>query len=471
MGTAGKDINTIQIGEREIAQLGLGYLKAYYKFRPRVGESKTSIKVRGEGGVLADAYLEYLETETKTFTATLEATDYWHRDELRFRRMRKLLVLDAITGALALMAAVLSWFFFKGTISIFHLGPLSSIFTLLLIILAASGLITFFLWPFRRYRYIYAVEQFKSYHADDQWICFGWDVFPSYNNRYFRELRNQCIRYGFGLIEVERNSKIKAHLTPARNDVLGTQREQLKFSNISALPKVLGQSTTGFLKAPIQRDYFNWQKGLARFQRTYYNQVGVIVISLLLISGVIYMDYQNKPMEYVDEDQYEIQQNKLRASLEEEKNREVFYFKIDSGIFVRATDEYLTPFIVYDREQEPIPLVPPEKSMISIYQAGVFKDVPCDEFGAITQGRYMIFFASYYNQDEAKKIAVQLRKNNIAANVAWAECFYYAKSFYLVYLDGFFADLALTQTTVRRMAGELKENGLQYEVGFSQMSR
>ena len=55
---------------------------------------------------------------------------------------------------------------------------------------------------FPRYRYIYAVEQFKKYHADEQWVAIGEDVFENPNDKYLKELKKQCVYNGFGLISM-----------------------------------------------------------------------------------------------------------------------------------------------------------------------------------------------------------------------------------------------------------------------------
>lgn len=471
MATTGRPLNTIQISEREIAVLGLGYLRTYYKYRPRIGEPKTRQKVEGEGGIIADGYLSFRVNEEQTFVATLEATDFWHREELRFRKLRDLLLIDALTISSLLSLTLLAWFYFRGKMEVLGPDPISIIPVLLLLIAGFTGVMLLLLRPFRRYRYIYAVEQFKQYHADDQWICFAWDVFPHAENKFFKELRLQCIRYGLGLLEVDQKKQVNVHLTPARSDDLLQETDLPGLKQLGSFSESLQQSVGRVLSGTRPADYPSWQRSLLRFRRTYYNQLAIISTCLLLTGAILYEYQLDQPIRYVDEAEYERRQRELRPSLEEEKKNEIFYFKIDSGIFVRASDHYLTPYIVFDPAQEPIPLVPPEKSVVSVYEAGAFRDLPCEKYLPISRGRYMIFFASFYNQDEAKRTAFRLRQRGIEANVGWAECFFYANPFYLVFLEGFFTDLELTQNTVRRLAGELQEKGLRYEVGLSQMTR
>lgn len=470
MATNRNPINTTQISDKQLARMALGYLKLHYKYRDRAGESQTQLDAKSESGIIADGYLSFPIDKEKTFVATIEATDYWHRDELRYRRTLDLLLVDSFTVAMIIAVSFLGYFYIQGEISVFHLGWISSILVLVLSMLGLAAIIFGLLWSQRRYRYIYAIEQFKKYYADDQWVIFSFDVFPNYEDRYYKELRRQCIRFGFGLMEVDAARNIKVLLTPSRQDAVKNNREVLEFKGIAAITRSVTMPTLPGLPRG-GNSYFNWHTDLLRFRRTYYNQLAIISACVLLIGGLVFVESQKAPINYVDEAAYVEQQTALSEDLEDEKSREVFYFKIDSGVFVRQSEHYMSPYIVYDLEQEPIELTPPEQSTISVYEAGSFRDMPCEDYTSLTKNRYVIFFTSYYELDEAKRNAIRLRNAGIPVNVAWAECFFFERPFYLLFFENFYVNPERAEARVRSIAAEIQRNGLVFEVGYSQMTR
>ena len=248
-------------------------------------------------------------------------------------------------------------------------------------------------------------------------------------------------------------------------------RQLVEFKQITSLTETVTNTIGNIPTFRQGLSYFNWRTNLLRFRRTYYNQLAITGTCFLLICGVIYEEIQKSPVVYIDREDYEEQQMAAMEELKEEMGGILYYFKIDSGVFVRQSSEYLTPSIVYDPESEPIELVPAKKSIVSVYQAGVFEDKPCDEYVKFVRGQYLIFFGSYYNLDEAKRNAVLLRNRGIPANVGWAECFFYGRPFYLLFLENLFIDGVQASEEVRRLAGSLKQQQLNYEVGYSRISR
>lgn len=464
-------VNTTQISDKQLARIALGYLKMHYKYRKRKGESITQLDAKSASGLIADGYLRFAIDEDTDFVATVEATDYWHRDELWYRHTIDLLVMDSIAVSLVATVVGLGFFYFNGAISAFHLGWASSILLLLLVTLLLAGLVFALLWPRPRYRYIYAVEQFKEYYADDQWVIFSFDVFPNYEDKYYKELRRQCIRYGFGLLEVDANRNVKVLLAAAREDAVKSNRGVVEFKGIAAMTQSISIPNLPALRRS-GKTYFNWRTDLLRFRRTYYNQLAIIATCLFLIGGLIYEESQKGPVNYVDEAEYVDQQQLLKRDLAQQKASEgIFYFKIDSGIFVRRSKYYMAPSIVYDLDQEPITLATSDQSIISVYSGGTFDDVPCGQYMRQSNNRYLVFFASYYQLDEAKRAAIQLRNNGIPANVAWANCFFQDRPFYLVFYEYLFINADRAEERIRSLAAELRRNQLVYEMGYSRISQ
>lgn len=84
------------IHEDDIKKIALGFLRGYYKHRPRSGEMRTETNMRGEGGIIVDSYLSFLNEEGETFIATAEATSIDTREEVKYSVQFRLLFWDSI---------------------------------------------------------------------------------------------------------------------------------------------------------------------------------------------------------------------------------------------------------------------------------------------------------------------------------------------------------------------------------------
>lgn len=451
--------------------MALGYLKLHYKYRDRQGESNTQLAAKTNTGLVADGHLQFAIDDDQDFIATVEATDYWHRDELWYRHTTDLLLMDSIAAALGVLVLGLGILYIQGLVSVFQLGWLNSILVIVLLVILLTSLFFLCLWSRPRYRYIYAIEQFKAYFADDQWVVFSFDVFPNYENKYYKELRRQCIRYGFGLLEVDASRNIKVLLSPAREDAVKNNRQVMEFKGIANIGKSVSLTYLPSLRRE-GKPYFSGRSDLLRFRPAFTNQLAIITACLFLLGALFYKDSKNTPITYVNEEAYVKQRQELKEALADQKASEgIFYFKIDSGVFVRRSRYYLAPSIVFDVNQDPIPLAEVEQSSISVYQGGAFEEVPCEEYLLESNNRYLVFFASYYQLDEAKQAAIELRNHGIPANVAWANCFFQERPFYLIFYEYFFINPERAEERIRSIAAELRRNQLVYEMGYSRIVR
>lgn len=246
----------MQITEQDIRRLAIGRLRIYYKFRPRRDWDGIRIVDRPHyyQHITIDARLTYIEPDGKPFVATVEATSVDRRAEVdfRFNWFRWL----AESGCLALLFAGI----IAGLTQIqYQIQAASSIaaaeprFNLLYNDLVNGRwfvlfLIFLFIWALcgfamnaipRRYRYIFAVEQFKQFHANDQWVAISHEVFPSHQHRRFRELQRQCIRYGFGLMEVEPDRSVRILVAPKQGDYFAGKRRMQDWLPLPPAPPVL----------------------------------------------------------------------------------------------------------------------------------------------------------------------------------------------------------------------------------------
>ena len=277
----------IQLTEKIVVRIALAYLKRHYKYMPREGETQARSDVRTEEGIQADGYIAFeVDKAGKVFTATIEATDYMKREELRYSLYWQLMFMDGLTVAMALMAILSGWAHIRGEPSVYPTGPVGSALILLGIIILLTLLVVLLVRGRSRYHYIYAVEQFKQYHADDQWVAFAWDVFYSTESKYYRELRKQCMQYGFGLLEVDREQRVKIHLAPTRIDVFGRRRAIRQFRQVRDFTQRVGKSLTTRLPVPVKVNprlrIGDWSN-LFRFRRSYRHQAFISGISFALI--------------------------------------------------------------------------------------------------------------------------------------------------------------------------------------------
>ena len=214
--------------ENIIKREAMSFLKGYYKFKPR-GEGGTVVKydMRAEGGLIADGYLEFLDVDGSTFSATLEATSALKRDEVVYQVQKKLLFWDTLS--FSILATVISVLLIQRSNWLDYaelklgLGLLLSWGFLVLYFLL--GYLSFQL--FDRYRYIYAIEQFAQYNVSEKWICIGEDVFPSGSDKYFKQLKKRCIANGVGLLWINSNLKITQVVSAAKSDLGGAKSRTL----------------------------------------------------------------------------------------------------------------------------------------------------------------------------------------------------------------------------------------------------
>lgn len=245
----------VQITEQDIRRLAIGYLRLHYKYRPRKRWNGIEVVDRRHEyeGIVIDARLTYEESNDKVFVATVEASSIDKSEEVYYRHHWFRLLFESLTLALLVLAIVIgplahtwyAWLQQGGVGSKFLAGfyLLLAFWTGFMMLLQAAF--------YRRYRYIYAVEQFKLFHADDQWIAFDTALFETHGDKRFQELEWQCVRYGFGIMEIERDRDVRVLVAPKRGDYFGNKRRQ-----ISSLAETLG-------KAPVIGDALGKRLGLA----------------------------------------------------------------------------------------------------------------------------------------------------------------------------------------------------------------
>lgn len=243
----------------------------YYRLRPRRDWNgmKVADKPHRFQGITIDARLTYIEPDGSNFIATVEATSLNKRKEVDysfnwFRCIGEsyclvVFVVAAILGLLFLWGALdlgtnagamPSFWSRVGDILVLLFGnpALSAVyesevegFNLLHNRIIANSLWTLtkifgFCWLLsaaflllfpKRYRYIYAIEQFKRFHANDQWVAISHELYNRHDDAKYVELHRQCAFFGFGLMELQPDRNWRILLAPKRGDYFTGLRQQL----------------------------------------------------------------------------------------------------------------------------------------------------------------------------------------------------------------------------------------------------
>jgi hypothetical protein len=250
--------------EQNIRGLATNFLRQHYKLRPRMSTSGTRVitKVHYYQGVTIDARLSYQKQDGSWFMATVEATSFDRAHEVLYRVNYFRIVVHAFLAALVATVLFLAGTQVQGE-SIYAWFGRPDVYLFL-----ASGFIT--LWALtgamlrklQYYRYIYAIAQFMRFYADAQWIAYDRAIFFSSLNdedqgrkarrhykkmrKYYNDLQRQCIRFGFGLMEIRENNEVRWLIEPSHIDQFGGERGQLpKWMQRIQAPPAMANLTKG----------------------------------------------------------------------------------------------------------------------------------------------------------------------------------------------------------------------------------
>lgn len=435
----------VEITENDIKKVTLRFLKHHYRFRPRSVDAFISADMRGMGGVVADGYLAFPRDDGQMFVATFEATSADTRDEVQFSLHKESLLWDAWTFSFLLLTILryllheMDLFLLKEVGSWPWWGA------------PAAGAVVFaylYRWMFRslrRYRYIHAVEQFKQYHADDQWIAIGEDVFPGTEHVYFKELRRQCIKYGFGLIIIDRRFHPQLYITPAREDQFKNRRGTVEFVRQTDWVRQLRESRyVAWLRRQLPWLYDSPKKkqpARPRFRRSHYNQLAVIFFCLLAITGIYYRQWEERPVSYEEQEDYA----RDREREMRERPAESTIIVVDSA-HILPFQKNMRPYMGDIWEEEGVQPADEQvegkkgDEIIHITEEELVL-YDCTRFFNLTSRKYIIQEGFYPDLELASRQMYRLQAEGVAARAIWAGCFAAGRDGYIVYLEDWYNSL------------------------------
>lgn len=464
--------------EKEVQKISLSALRSYYRFRVKADTPELISDVRGTGGIIADVQYSFPLEDGTRFMATLEATALDSKEEVYFKIQKGLLLIDSlafgffVTGLLLLLSDIFKW----------ELVVQYSIFTIVIWILASTlawGAV--FYWLFRkkrRYRYIYAVEQFKQYYANEQWIAISEDVFPDHQNRSFQELREQCILYGFGLIQIDRARKPHLIITPARKDVFDNRRRRVVFYTRKQLERLqrggaqfAGQvkQILGKLPMPSRLQQLSMPSMpqvperlkkisaplnpsdpayLFRFKRSYRNQLVLMGFSLAMVVGVFLKELPQRPKRFLSQRAYVAE---VIAEKESHGPEPVFSMDPYDTIYIEPIDTNVVSYMELIRMEQV--LTNDFKQVVqSDILSGMRSDVrdlyDCQQFLNLKTPEYLILEGIYPDFESASQRMSQLLQRSIEVSMLWMRCFGPDQNQYLLY----FEPLQNTQAEAQQLA-------------------
>ena len=431
------------LSENTIKKAAISFFKTYYKFRPRVGKTTSTFDLETPDGIIVDGSLSFQQEDGSTFLATFETTSLATKGEVIYKIQSKILLWDSLAVSFLVTSMVASYGFYYDHFTINQIGWIGSICLMIGVFgIAFLSYQYLFQW-LKRYRYIYAIEQFKKYHADDQWIAVAEDVFEEATDPYLKELKDQCIINGFGLIVVDNDLSSHVIITPSRNEIFGNKR-----SSMRALSK----------ENEVQRSRLDQLKlwwnnlltkpksksSLLRYQRSYWNQIFLSLISLFIIGVIFFKEAQDAEITYVDEKKYEKElSKKADEAIPETKD-----FVVDSA-FVESSKTKAQPYILVSEDEEEPEEVFTEKGIGSDDTNSEYSDVEilittldgefvmydCERFFNYIGTKYLIEEGLYSSIEIARKKIEELNNKGVNANALSTRCFSKGKVAYVVFVD------------------------------------
>ena len=365
------------LNENDVKSAFLPFLREFYRFRYEYNPltAKSSLNNVSRDGYIADGLLQFQKQDNSTFTCTFEASSKETKEEVTFTQNRTHFLWDCITSGLLLSAFLLSTLFIANPVWLAGLTLFAKIG-----LTAGLILIGFFTWYFlaenkKKYRSIYAIEQFKQYYADDQWIALAEDVFPSPLHPYLLELKDQCVYNGIGLAIVYSDQPVRLINAPSSlgpihknrkmvNWITDTELYQSLSSNakaaaayqtplstpIARLTTVVNQYLLSPLFKALSKNVNPSSSMLTQFSKSYRIQKVVALLLILIIGALYYHADSKKEVVYAEKPTQIYQPENINSNSPEHKD----------GFVLNETEKPITYGKTYSTGEKGLPKQEPQ---------------------------------------------------------------------------------------------------------------
>ncbi len=505
--------------ESVIARAAIPFLKSYYKYRAHLMENdlEAGVSFNIEYGkridnITIDGLLSYKQKNGGLFSVAVEATSRDKREEEVFFKVQyTLLNFDATAVSITLVTILFSILYISELINLRLLGW---IIPIMFIIFFISVFILIYRWLFTyvfpfvdRYHYIQAVEQFKQYQANEQWIAIGADVFESKNSAELIELKDQCIKSGFGLMEVTEDLAVSIIIAPARNTLLKKRQELdvvlttemaqrlgkntfLRLTNAILQNKTVNNRHFNLKKILTKTSYFRkakqlWNKGnsveVANFRKNYYSQIIVSFLGFSIMGAILWKELSESDILQMSMQEYLTELDKIKYDLWKapELKPEDTIDQLYVQPFVAVENDYInTPedqplFFLRKKEkksffifQSPEPIIEKEYPLVKknqpdglfiISEGAIQAEYPCERvieankvFYAIQQSTHKTLIAAMAEIDSVSNL-------NLATNIFWLGCLNIKNDSFIVILDQIYDNQELATSNLISIQDVLKK--------------
>jgi hypothetical protein len=336
--------------EDSIKHAALQFLKSHYKYRPRIGDTTSQIDNETKNGIVADGFLSFQTDIENRFEATIEATSHDKAHEVKYKIKESRLWWDSTMVAFIITTVIFTILYNGQYVVIAAEGVLWAMLCIFLALALLTVMYHFFFRTFSSYRQIYALEQFKLYDADEQWVAVGYDVFDNPDDKYLRELKRQCVLYGFGLMIVDGDFDIRQSITPAQFPMEGKKRRGAKFEALRDVAIKEPRMTSRFKNyADTFTSSLGWDKE-KRFRYDFRVQLFFIVLCSIIMGIMLWNESKKTKERNVDNSFYK--RNMRKKEFKEEGGEYI----VDEESVVKYQDrdsvkEYDMNHIVFDEDE------------------------------------------------------------------------------------------------------------------------
>ncbi len=335
------------ISEDEIKRAVVPFLRNFYKNRYAIsyGTVSADFDVEDAAGHHVDSRLTFNKEDGSPFSCAVEATAADNLSEIKYELNGPYFGWAVGASACFTLGVFYLFMWRLRPVWVYELGLLGN---LGMVLLMGAMLATAYFYGLRnreKFRYIYAVEQFKTFQADEKWCAVASAAFPEPDDKWLAELRKQLVFNGNGLLLVSDTGEVRPLVTPSRLGAFGEKHRTFDYFLDSDFIW-RGYQMTRSRPARWFGSFLGkgWRMSKAsrltdpthRFMRSYFHQKLLAAAGLCIVGIVVWKTRDYRAVDFVDEKQHRAAMLKA-ADLPEDES----YMPGDKIYFKKRPPEYL----------------------------------------------------------------------------------------------------------------------------------